>query len=119
MISNGCRMASVRGLGQIIALSIVASAVALVVDARRASGTERGAQLAAICASCHRPDGHDKGIPSIAGLDEKQLVATMEAFKSGARSSQIMHAVALTFSDDEIATLAAYLAALPKETKLR
>jgi cytochrome c553 len=43
----------------------------------------------------------------------------MAAFKSGERSSQIMHAVALTLSDNDIATLADYLATLPKETKPR
>jgi cytochrome subunit of sulfide dehydrogenase len=112
-------MASVRRLRQLVALSIMASVPALVVDPGSAADTERGAQLAAICASCHRLDGRDKGIPAIVGLDEKQLVAAMAAFKSGTRSSQIMHAVALTLTDDEIATLADYLAALPRETKLR
>jgi cytochrome subunit of sulfide dehydrogenase len=119
MIGKGCRMASVRGLGQLVALSIVASAVALVVHSGGAADTQRGTQLAAICASCHRLDGHDKGIPSIVRLDENQLVAIMAAFKSGKRSSQIMHAVALTLSDNEIATLADYLATLPRETKPR
>jgi cytochrome subunit of sulfide dehydrogenase len=119
MIPNGCRMASFRGLGRLTALSIVASVVALVAHSGRAADTQRGAQLAAICASCHRLDGHDKGIPSIVRLDKNELVAIMAAFKSGERSSQIMHAVALTLSDNDIATLADYLATLPKETKPR
>jgi cytochrome c553 len=42
----------------------------------------------------------------------------MAAFKSGERSSQIMHAVALSLSDGEIAALAEYLAQ-PIGTKRR
>jgi cytochrome c553 len=41
----------------------------------------------------------------------------MASFKSGVRSSQIMHAIALSLSDEEVATLTEYLAALPTGTK--
>ena len=41
----------------------------------------------------------------------------MAAFKSGERSSQIMHAIAVSLSDGEVATLAEYLAAQPTGTK--
>jgi cytochrome c553 len=41
----------------------------------------------------------------------------MAAFKSGARSSQIMHAIALSLSDGEVATLAEYLATRSTGTK--
>ena len=54
---------------------------------------------------------------SIVGMDKEKLTDAMAAFKSGARSSSIMHAVALSFSDAEIATLAEYLAAQPAEIK--
>lgn len=67
-----------------------------------------------MCASCHRLDGRDHGIPSITGLDEKKLVETMEAFRSGKRSSQIMNVVARSLSGEDIAALAAYLAVQPK-----
>jgi cytochrome c553 len=82
-----------------------------------AADDSRGAQLAAICASCHRIDGRDKGIPSIVGLNQKQFADVKAAFKSGARSSQIMHAIALSLSDGEVATLAEYLTARPRGTK--
>lgn len=118
MIANG-RAASVANLGCLVALSIAASMSALAAGPVTAADAARGARLAAICSSCHRLDGRDKGIPTIAGMDQKQLVASMAAFKSGARASQIMHAVALMLSDEEIATLANYLAALPRETKVR
>jgi sulfide dehydrogenase cytochrome subunit len=82
-----------------------------------AAENNQGAQLAAMCASCHRLDGRDQGIPSIVGLDEKQLADMMEAFRSGKRSSQIMNVVARSLSTEEIAALAAYLAAQQKGPK--
>src|SRR5271169_7108439 len=100
-----------------IVLATAASLLILCADRSMAADDERGAQLAAMCASCHRLDGRDKGIPSIVGLDKEELAGAMAAFKSGKRSSQIMHAVALQFGDAEIATLAEYLSARPKESK--
>jgi sulfide dehydrogenase cytochrome subunit len=113
------RIANGPSVRQIIALSIAASLVIPLADRGIAAGNDRGAPLAAMCASCHRLDGRDKGVPSIVALDKANLAGAMAAFKSAAHSSQsqIMHVVALSLSDGEIATLAAYLAALPKETK--
>jgi cytochrome c553 len=88
-----------------------------VADRLAAADSDRGAQLAATCASCHRLDGRDQGIPSIIGLDPEKLVGMMQAFKSDERSSHIMHTVSLSLSDDEIAAVARYLAARGKENK--
>ena len=100
-----------------ITLSIAVSLVVLGADRGMAADNERAAELAATCASCHRLDGRDTGIPSIVGMDKQKFAAAMAAFKSGARSSSIMHAVALQLSDAEIAALAEYLAARPQERK--
>jgi sulfide dehydrogenase cytochrome subunit len=100
---------------QSIVLAVAVSVVIL--GGGRAMAADN--ELAAMCASCHRLDGRDIGIPSIVGIDKKRFADTMAAFKSGARSSSIMRAVALQLSDAEIATLAQYLAARPKESKLR
>jgi sulfide dehydrogenase cytochrome subunit len=97
-----------------IVLATAASLLILSADRSMAADDERGAQLAAMCASCHRLDGRDKGIPSIVGLDKEELASAMAAFKSGKRSSQIMHAVALSFSDGEIAVLVDYLVMQPR-----
>lgn len=80
-----------------------------------AEDNSRGAQLAAICASCHRLDGGGSGIASIIGLDPEELAGMMQAFKADETSSHIMHVVGLSLSGDEIAALARYLAALAKE----
>jgi sulfide dehydrogenase cytochrome subunit len=105
-IANGAR--------RIIALLMATGPFVLVVHPGAAAENDRGAQLAAMCASCHRLDGRDLGIPSIIGLDKKKLVDTIEAFKSGKRSSQIMQVVARSLSTEEIAALADYLAARQK-----
>ena len=75
-----------------------------------AAENEQGAQLAAMCAACHRLDGRDHGIPSIIGLEPKKLTETMEAFRTDKRSSQIMNVVARSLTTEEIATLAEDLA---------
>ena len=100
-----------------VVFTIALGLVILSADGGRAADNERGAQLAAMCASCHRLDGGDKGIPAIVGMDKEKLAEAMAAFKSGTRSSSIMHAVALQLSDAETATLAEYLAARAKESK--
>jgi cytochrome subunit of sulfide dehydrogenase len=105
-IANGAR--------RVIALLMATSPFVFVVHPGAVAESNRGAQLAAMCASCHRLDGRDRGIPSIVGLDKRKLVDTMEDFKSGKRSSQIMQVVARSLSTEEIAVLADYLAARQK-----
>jgi len=99
------------------ALALAAVFFTLNADAAAAAAQERGPELASMCASCHRLDGRDQGIPSIIGMDKQTFIHAMAAFKSGARSNSMMHAVALQLSDAEIATLAAYLGAQTKEGK--
>ena len=105
-IANGAR--------RIIALLMATSPFVFVVHPGAGAENNRGAQLAAMCASCHRLDGRDRGIPSIVGLDKRKLVDTMEDFRSGKRSSQIMQVVARSLSTEEIAVLADYLVARQK-----
>jgi cytochrome c553 len=105
-IANGAR--------RIIALLMATGPFAFVAYPGAVAENNRGAQLAAMCASCHRLDGQDRGIPSIVGVDKKKLIDTMEDFKSGKRSSQIMQVVARSLSTEEIAVLADYLAARQK-----
>jgi cytochrome c553 len=106
-----------KGARRIIALLMAIGPFVLFVHQSAGAENNQGAQLAAMCASCHRLDGRDQGIPSIVGLDEKQLADMMEAFRSGKRSSQIMNVVARSLSTEEIAALAAYLASQQRGPK--
>lgn len=83
-----------------------------------------GAQIAAAgtttgtvaCASCHGPDGTGNdagGFPSLAGLDAGYLQNQLQLIRDGQRSSVVMKASIGPISDDEIAAVAAYYAALP------
>jgi cytochrome c553 len=98
----------------IVALLLAAGPIALIVFSSPAAENNQGAQLAAMCASCHRLDGQDQGIPSIIGLDVNKLAGMMAEFKSDKRKSQIMGVVARSLSDEEVAAVAHYLATRQK-----
>jgi cytochrome subunit of sulfide dehydrogenase len=94
--------------------AIATGLVLLVSQSGSAAGADQGAQLAATCASCHRLDGGDKNIPPIIGLGEDRLTSAMLAYRASRSPSHIMHAIALSLSDEEIASVARYIAAQGK-----
>jgi len=79
-----------------------------------AAQVSEGAQIAATCASCHDPGGRELAIPPIAA-DERAIVNAMLAFRTSASPSYVMHAVALSLSDGELAAVARYLAEKAKD----
>src|SRR6266498_1461891 len=99
---------------KMIAISIAAGSFIILADRSQAADRDGGAQLAAMCASCHRLDARDGGIPTILGMSPEMLTRAMLAYRSREHPSHIMRAVALSLSDEEIATVARYLAALNK-----
>jgi cytochrome subunit of sulfide dehydrogenase len=117
--STADRRHTAFSLYRIILLPMAASLAVSVTELSLAADNGQGAQLAATCAACHRLDGHDRGIPSIVGLNEEHFVFAMGAFKSGERSGPIMRTVARSLSNEEIAILARYFAARGKETQRR
>jgi cytochrome subunit of sulfide dehydrogenase len=102
---------------KLITVSIAAGSFIILADPSRAADSDGGAQLAAMCASCHRLDGGDGGIPRILGMSPEMLTRAMFAYRSRERPSHIMRAIALSLSDEEIATVARYLAALNKQVR--
>jgi cytochrome subunit of sulfide dehydrogenase len=104
-------------LGRSLVLAIAASPILPAASARAAAANDQGGQIAAVCASCHRLDGGEKGIPSIIGLGEDRLIRGMLAYRFGERPSHIMQAIALSLSDEEIATVARFLAAQGKKAE--
>ena len=72
--------------------------------------------LAASCAACHGPDGNSVGgTPVLAGLERSHFVLQMQAFRSGGRSSTVMHHHAKGLSEAEIQQLADYFAAIARQ----
>jgi cytochrome c553 len=100
-----------------LALAIAASPILLSASARAAAANDQGRKIAAVCASCHRLDGGEKGIPSIVGLGEDRLTRAMLAYRLGERPSHIMQVIALSLSDEEIAAAAGFLAALGRKAE--
>ena len=73
---------------------------------------EYGEYLAGGCTGCHQTDGSYDGIPSIVGWDEETFVWAMHSYKEKIRKHPVMQMMAGRLSDEEIAALAAYFAAL-------
>ncbi len=66
------------------------------------------------CSGCHPwSTSVETKVPPLRGRDPAEIVAAMEAFRSGERSSTVMGRIAKGFSDDETRAIAAWLAAQP------
>ena len=66
------------------------------------------------CIGCHGPGGNSPNpamFPKTAGLDAAYLQQQLIAFRNGTRSNPMMSPMSTGLSDQEIADLAAYLAA--------
>lgn len=96
---------------------ILAAAVAATVAAAAGPATRATAarDLAAGCSVCHRIPGAG-GIPDLAGMPPQALIAAMEAFRSGARPGTVMPQLARGYTDRQVESIAAWLAA-QKATK--
>ncbi|MEO6103221.1 MAG: cytochrome c [Pseudoxanthomonas sp.] len=76
-----------------------------------------GKTLAYTCTGCHGIVEYKNAYPSyrvpkIGGQNEGYLVAALTAYKKGERSHPTMTAQARSFSDQDIANIAAYLSGL-------
>ncbi|HET7834033.1 MAG TPA: c-type cytochrome, partial [Gallionella sp.] len=67
------------------------------------------------CTGCHRDDGAgDKAYPRLAGQSQEYISRQLADFKAGARANDnygLMRAVVARMTDQEIKSVAAYLAA--------
>jgi len=64
------------------------------------------------CSGCHPPSASaDAKVPPLRGRDPAEIVAAMQAFRSGDRPSTVMARIAKGFSDDETRAIAAWLSA--------
>ncbi|HYN54613.1 MAG TPA: c-type cytochrome [Methylotenera sp.] len=65
--------------------------------------------LAASCAACHGTNGNSSGnAAKLAAIDKAYFMAQMQAFKSGARASTVMHRHVKGLNTQEISDLAEY-----------
>jgi cytochrome subunit of sulfide dehydrogenase len=67
---------------------------------------------ASSCSGCHAASAKvDTPVPPIRGRDPAEIIAAMQAFRSGGRPSTVMGRIAKGFSDDEIRAIAVWLGA--------
>ena len=93
-------------------------ALALLVTPAFAKGdAARGKQLAYTCTGCHGIVEYKNAYPSyrvpkIGGQNEQYIVAALTGYKKGERNHPTMTAQAQSFSEQDIADIAAYLSSL-------
>ena len=81
-----------------------------------------GKQLAYTCTGCHGIAEYKNAYPSyrvpkIGGQNEQYLINALTGYKKGERSHPTMQAQARSFSDQDIADIAAYLSSLKPAQK--
>ena len=100
------------------ALTAASLALALVATPAFAKGNAaKGKQLAYTCTGCHGIVEYKNAYPSyrvpkIGGQNEQYIVAALTGYKKGERNHPTMKAQASSFSDEDIANIAAYLSSL-------
>jgi cytochrome c553 len=95
-------------------------AIALVLAGHRfgaaAGDRELGEYLSSECVTCHQLSGKYDGIPPIVGWPEESFIAILSEYREKRRENQVMRSIAIKFTDEEIAALAAYFGSLKPET---
>jgi len=69
---------------------------------------EYGEYLSGECATCHKINGVDEGIPSIIGWRKEQFIDALYQYKKEIRDNPVMRTVAKRLGDEEMAALAVY-----------
>ncbi len=99
----------------LVALSLVAAMAVPSAFAQSAGNAERGAKLAYTCLGCHGIPNYKNAypnyrVPKLRGQHPEYLVIALQAYKSGERSHATMHANAASWTDEQFADIAAFLA---------
>ena len=109
-------MSRCRHRGPAVALALLA----LTSNAPAHAGdVAAGRRKALQCQTCHGLDGLSKlpEAPHLAGQPERYLVKSLEEYRRGSRSNEMMTIVVKELSDQDIADLAAYYAAIEISAK--
>jgi cytochrome c553 len=100
-----------RRSGLLIALAMLSSAAGAPAEA---GDVAAGRRKALQCQACHGLDGLSKlpDAPHLAGQPERYLVKSLDEYRKGRRSNEMMTLAVKDLSDQDIADLAAYYAAI-------
>ena len=99
----------------LVALALFATAL----PAHAAGNVTTGRQKALQCQACHGLDGLSKlpEAPNLGGQPEPYLVKSLNDFRKGIRKNDMMTLVVQQLSDQDVADLAAFYAAIEVTTK--
>jgi cytochrome c553 len=106
---------SKRGVCRLISTSAIALLLVwLPVAAHAAGNVAAGRSKALQCQTCHGLDGLSKlpEAPHIAGQPEPYLVKSLNDYRKGVRTHDMMTLVVRDLTDQDVADLAAYYAAI-------
>jgi cytochrome c553 len=88
------------------------AALLLTIGASWAAGPADAPAGATACSGCHPASrAVDAGVTRLIGRNPADLVAAMQAFRSGQLASTVMGRIAKGFSDDEIKAIAEWYGA--------
>ena len=106
-----------HAFGTVGAISVLLVAT---LSASAAGNVAAGRQKALQCQTCHGLDGLSKmpESPNIAGNPEQYLVRQLNAFRKGERKNEMMTVVVQQLSDQDVADLSAYYAAIEVMVKV-
>ena len=97
-----------------MSLPLIAAAMMLCAPANAQDAKAGRAKAAQQCAVCHGSNGisqHPEA-PNLAGQIEMYVAKSLEEFRSGKRSNEMMTVVAKELTDADIANLAAWYASI-------
>jgi cytochrome c553 len=106
------------GIGRIArpaaAWLMLAAVVVAAADARAAGDVAAGRRKALQCQTCHGLDGLSKlpEAPHLAGQPEPYLVKSLNDYRTGVRKHETMTIAVQPITDQDVADLAAYYAAI-------
>jgi sulfide dehydrogenase cytochrome subunit len=92
-------------------MSIASGLVAVSLAGAQAASPEPPAG-ASSCTGCHPANaGVETAVPGLAGRNAAEIVAAMEAFRSGQRPATVMDRIAKGFTVEEVQAIAAWYSA--------
>jgi cytochrome c553 len=101
-----------RRLERVVVVLVTAAGAAFAAD------DDAGRRLATTtCASCHGANGLSvrPDAPNLAGQPADYLAAQLRAYRAGTRRNEVMSVVAKPLTDEQVAALAAWFAAIRVE----
>ena len=98
----------------VFALALLSAGVFVAAPAAASGNAQLGKAKSAACVACHGEDGLGTApnFPVLAGQYADYLALALKQYRSGERNNALMAPMAAGLSDDDIADLAAYYAAM-------